>query len=142
MKASRPSALTDRSYRFLEALENFLSSKRSRTKAFTTRMADTFSWTLAFRSSYLRNTWLKMRRVTTMMAPMTTTRKARAMRKVRLSSTLMYMHMAKLKIRDRGERTAMRMTIIKACCTLVMSVVIRVTKPGTLNLSMLEKEKV
>ena len=36
----------------------------------------------------------------------------------------------------------MRMTIIKAFCTLVISVVIRVTRPGTLNLSMLEKEKV
>ena len=31
---------------------------------------------------------------------------------------------------------------MKAFCTLVMSVVIRVTRPGTLNLSMLEKEKV
>ena len=36
----------------------------------------------------------------------------------------------------------MRMIIMKAICTLVMSVVIRVTRPGTLNLSMLEKEKV
>ena len=105
-------------------------------------MADTFSWTLAFRSSYFRNTWLKMRRVTTMMVPMTTTRKPRAMRKVRLSSTLMIMHMTKLNTRVRGERTAMRMIIMKAICTLVMSVVIRVTRPGTLNLSMLEKEKV
>ena len=48
----------------------------------------------------------------------------------------------KLKTRVRGARTATRMTIMKAFCTLVMSVVIRVTRPGTLNLSMLEKEKV
>ena len=52
------------------------------------------------------------------------------------------MHMAKLKISVSGERTATRMTIMKAFCTLVISVVIRVTRPGTLNLSMLEKEKV
>ena len=31
---------------------------------------------------------------------------------------------------------------MKAFCTLVISVVIRVTRPGTLNLSMFEKEKV
>ena len=75
-----------------------------------------------------------------MMVPMTTTRKARAMRKVRLSSKLMYMHMAKLKTKVRGERTAIRMTIIKACCTLVISVVRRVTRLETENLSMFSKE--
>ncbi len=36
----------------------------------------------------------------------------------------------------------MRMSIMNAFCTLVISVVIRVTRPGTLNLSMLENEKV
>ena len=41
-----------------------------------------------------------------------------------------------------GERTAMRMSIMNAFCTLVISVVILVTRPGTLNLSMLENEKV
>ena len=34
------------------------------------------------------------------------------------------------------------MTIMNAIWTLVMSVVMRVTRPGTLNLSMLENEKV
>ena len=50
--------------------------------------------------------------------------------------------MAKLKRKLSGDRTATRITIIKAFWTLVTSVVIRVTKPGTLNLSMLENEKV
>ena len=52
-------------------------------------MAETFSCTLAFSSSYLRNTSSKMRRVTTMMLPSTTTRNTTAMRKVALSLGLM-----------------------------------------------------
>ena len=80
--------------------------------------------------------------VITMIAPITTIRKATAIRKVKLSSRLIYRHMAKLKRKLSGDRTATRITIIKAFWTLVTSVVIRVTKPGTLNLSMLENEKV
>ena len=123
-------------------MENFLFSKSSRTKAFTTRMAETFSWTLAFSSSYLWNTWLKMRMVTVMMIPIAATRKTTAMRNMPLRGGLIHMHMRKLNNRVRGERTATRITIIKAFWMLVTSVVIRVTRPGTLNLSMLEKEKV
>ena len=92
LKASKPSAFTDRSRRTLAARENFSFSWSSRTKAFTTRMAETFSWTLAFRSSYRRNTWVKIRRVTAMMDPSTTTRNTTAMRKVRLSVGLMSRH--------------------------------------------------
>ena len=68
-------------------------------------------------------------------------RKQRAARKMRLSSRLMKKHMAMLVIRVRGARTAMRMIIWKAFCTLVTSVVSRVTSPAVLNLSMLENEK-
>ena len=59
-----------------------------------------------------------------------------------LNLGLMSRHMAKLNIRFRGARTATRIIIMNAFCTLVISVVIRVTSPGTLNLSILEKEKV
>ena len=52
-----------------------------------------FSCTLAFRSSYLRKTSLKIFMVTTMMPPSTATRNTTAMRKVRLSLGLMMMHM-------------------------------------------------
>ena len=54
----------------------------------------------------------------------------------------MIRHIMKLKISVSGARVATRITIINAFCTLVISVVIRVTKLGTLNLSMLEKENV
>lgn len=40
-----------------------------------------------------------------------------------------------------GARTATRISIIKEFCRLVTSVVIRVTRPAVLNLSMLENEK-
>ena len=77
-----------------------------------------------------------------MILPMTITRKTTAIRNMLLKRGLMIIHMAKLKMRFSGARTATRMIIIKAFCTLVISVVIRVTRPGTLNLSILEKEKV
>ena len=47
--------------------------------------------------------------------------------------------MVKAKINTSGERTAMRMSIIKACCTLLMSVVRRVTSEEVENSSMLAK---
>ena len=40
-----------------------------------------------------------------------------------------------------GARTAMRMDIMKAICTLLMSVVRRVTREAVENLSMFSKEK-
>ena len=70
------------------------------------------------------------------------TRNTTAIRNMELKRGLIIMHMAKLKTRFSGARTATRITIINAFCTLVISVVIRVTRPGTLNLSILEKEKV
>ena len=47
--------------------------------------------------------------------------------------------MVKAKTSTSGERTAMRMSIIKACCTLLMSVVRRVTSEELENSSMLAK---
>ena len=83
-----------------------------------------------------------MRRVTTMMMPSTTIRNTTAMRNIELMAGLMSKHMIKLNTRFSGARATTRRIIIKAFCTLVMSVVMRVTRPGTLNLSILEKEKV
>ena len=85
---------------------------------------------------------MKILSVTTIISPSTTMRKITAIRKVGAISGQMYMHIAKLKMRFSGARTAMRVHIMKASCTFVMSVVIRVTRLGTENLSMLEKEKV
>ena len=80
--------------------------------------------------------------VTTIIEPMAIMRNATAIRNIMLSSAFMYMHMAKLNINVSGDLTATLITIMKAICTSVISVVIRVTSPGTLNLSMLENENV
>ena len=49
--------------------------------------------------------------------------------------------MMRANTRVQGARKAMRTTIMKACWTLVTSVVMRVTRPAVENLSILEKEK-
>lgn len=85
---------------------------------------------------------MKIFSVTTMMVPMTAIKNTTAIRNMELKRGLMSRHMIKLKIKFSGARTATRMIIINAFCTLVISVVIRVTRPGTLNLSILEKENV
>ena len=77
-----------------------------------------------------------------MIEPITITRNTTAIRNMALKCGLMIRHIAKLKIRFSGARTATRITIIKAFCTFVISVVIRVTRPGTLNLSIFENENV
>lgn len=77
-----------------------------------------------------------------MIEPITITRNTTAIRNIALRRGLMIRHMAKLNTRFSGARTATRITIINAFCTLVISVVIRVTRPGTLNLSIFENEKV
>ena len=50
-RAMKLSAFTNRRYTLAAALANFSFSYFSRTKAFTTRMAETFSCTLALRAS-------------------------------------------------------------------------------------------
>ena len=57
-------------------------------------MAAMFSCTLAFRSSYLRNTWLKIFSVTAMMDPITTAKNTTAIKNMALSRGLMIRHMA------------------------------------------------
>ena len=47
--------------------------------------------------------------------------------------------MVKAKINTSGARTAIRIIIIKACCTLLISVVRRVTSEELENSSMLAK---
>lgn len=65
-----------------------------------------------------------------------------AKRKIVLSLGLMKKHMHMLRISIMGDRTATLRDIWYAVCMLVTSVVILVTRPAVLNLSMLEKEKV
>ena len=77
-----------------------------------------------------------------MIEPITITRNTTAIRNIALKRGLMIRHIAKLKIRFSGARTATRMIIMYAFCTFVISVVIRVTRPGTLNLSIFENENV
>ena len=61
-------------------------------------------------------------------------------RKIRASLGLMRRVSTQAQISMMGDRTAMRMIIIKAIITLVTSVVSRVMMPLVENLSMLEKE--
>ena len=68
----------------------------------------TFSWTLAFKSSYFSKTWLKMRValdiISTRAAASTTT----ATKKMELSRGLMKKHITMLHSSISGARTAMR----------------------------------
>ena len=76
-----------------------------------------------------------------MMAMSTTASTTMAVRKTALNSALIKKHIAMLKISISGARTAMRRIICQAFCRLVTSVVMRVTRPAVLYLSMFEKEK-
>ena len=61
------------------------------------------------------------------------------MKEVAKAPPIMYAIMME-KISIRGARTAVRMIIIYAICTLLTSVVIRVTREAEENLSMFSKE--
>ena len=61
-------------------------------------------------------------------------------RKIIASRPPMMNPMAKEKTSIRGQRMATRIIIIYAICTFIISVVIRVTKLDTENLSMFSKE--
>ena len=71
----------------------------------------------------------------------TVPRKRMAIRKMEDRLGLMKKHITMLQISMRGARTATRRIICQAFWILVTSVVIRVTSPAVLYLSMLEKEK-
>ena len=126
----------------MAAFENFSLSCSSRTKAFTTRMAEMFSCTEAFRSSYLRKVSLNSFIALRTMRLSTTASTAIAPTKIRLSSRLMTKHITMELMSVIGARTAMRMHIEKAFCRLFTSVVMRVMRPAVENLSMLENENV
>ena len=100
-----------------------------------------FSCTDSFIASYFLNTLLKsgstLNTTKTRMLPSTGT----SARKIHASVVLMVNAMTKENISMMGERTATRMIIINAICTLVTSVVIRVTRLDVENLSMFAKEK-
>ena len=81
-----------------------------------------------------------MRKVGIMMAASTTTRKTTATTNTSDSGPPMTTAMNMANTRCTGARTHMRRIIWKAFCTLVTSVVMRVTRPAVENLSMLEKE--
>ena len=74
-------------------------------------MADTFSCTLALRSSYLRNTSLKIGVACIIMKMSAAASTTIAARKIMLSSALMKKHMIMLQMSISGARTAMRRII-------------------------------
>ena len=76
-----------------------------------------------------------------MMEASTATRKTMATTNTSDRVPLMAEAMRSAKTRCTGARTHMRSIIWKAFCTLVTSVVMRVTRPAVEYLSMLEKEK-
>ena len=142
MRACRLSARTYNLYSVSAARRNFSFSKSSRTNAFTTRIAEMFSCTELFRSSYLVNTCAKSFTVRLMILYSAKPRISRAVRNIMLVLRFMKRHMNMLKIMVNGARTETRRIIWKAFCRLLTSVVMRVMSPDVENLSMLENENV
>ena len=75
-----------------------------------------------------------------MMDASTASRNAMATTKIRASGPPIMQDMNRANTRCTGARTHIRSIIWNAFCTLVTSVVIRVTRPAVENLSMLENE--
>ena len=123
------------------ALSNLDISWSSRTKAFTTRMASTFSCTTPFRASTWRRICLKSFAARVMRTLRNTLRMTIATRKMILSFLWMRKHIARAETMFSGARKEVRSSIWKAFWMLDTSVVIRVTRPAVENLSMSEKEK-
>ena len=140
LKAIMLSALTNSFFRLPAASLNLLFSWSSRTNALTTRIADTFSCTLALSASYLVNTTLNVVMAFIMIIIKANASTAIATRKIVLRSGLITKHIITEIVSISGGRTAIRMIIWNAFCTFVTSVVIRVTRPAVENLSILEKE--
>ena len=122
------------------AVLNFCFSYSSREKPFTTRMPRTFSSIDSFNRSYFLNT---LRKAGMAFLPMARRPKARmgiTTTKTNANLPPMTNAMTVEKIRSSGLLMAMRINIINAICTLVTSVVIRVTREDDENLSMFSKE--
>ena len=103
-------------------------------------MACTFSCTESFSASYLRNTRRKIgvaARITSA-SPMPSS--GMVTRKIMARRPPIAKPIINEKISISGPRMATRMIIMKDICTFTTSVVIRVTRLDTENLSMFSKE--
>ena len=121
---------------------NFIRSRSSRTKDFTTRMPARFSCTTRFSASVF--SWRERKRgpVVTRSTATTTASRGRATRKMLLSRTLIRMEKNRAETSITGARTIRRMDIIRDICKLCTSLVSRVTREAVEKRSMLEKAKV
>ena len=111
-----------------EAALNFFFSKSSRTKDLTTRMPLMSSRTERFMLSYLWNTFSKMGCVFKMTNTSTAASTGTSARNTHEMVTLTVKDMTSEKMSMNGQRIATRMIIMYAICTLVTSVVWRVTR--------------
>lgn len=123
-----------------EAVANLFFSKSSRTNDLTTRMPLMFSRTERFMLSYLWNTRSKMGCVLKMMTTRTEASTGTSARNIHEIVTFTENDMAREKMSISGQRIATRMIIMNAICTLVTSVVWRVTRLDVENRSMLWNE--
>ena len=105
------SVRTKRVQRFSAAFRNFSPSKPSRTKLFTTRMAEMFSCTLALRSSYFRKTFRKSLPAGIMRRGRIMTRHTSAARKMTLIFGLTRTAITAEATIMAGARTAIRVII-------------------------------
>lgn len=103
-------------------------------------MACTFSCTESLRASYLRNTRRKMGVALRITRARPTPSSGIVTRKIMARRPPMAKPMMKEKISISGPRMATRMIIMKDICTFMTSVVIRVTRLETENLSMFSNE--
>ena len=124
-----------------EAAANLLFSYSSRAKPFTTRIPRTFSSTDSLSRSYLRNTARKAGIAFWAISSSPATSTGMTTTKVMASRPPMRQAITIENTNISGARTAMRMAIIKAIWTLVMSVVRRVTREAVEKRSMFSKEK-
>ena len=124
-----------------DAAANFSFSYSSRLKPLTTRIARTFSSMDSFMRSYFlktaRNTGIAFLPI--MIRPKAST--GTITTKLVASAPPMIYAMTTEKMSISGERTAMRISIINDICTLLTSVVMRVTSEEEENLSIFSKEK-
>ena len=123
-----------------DAARNFPFSYPSRTNAFTTRMALTFSCTDSLSLSYFLNTRLKSGMVfrITKISPSAST--GTSITKIHAMRPPIMKAIANAKMSIKGALTAMRMSMLKAKEMLVTSVVSLVTSDDVENLSIFSKE--
>ena len=122
-------------------LRNFSCSWSSRTKDLTTRMAERFSCTTRFTSSVRSWRLLNMGLTCLTIRPMSTSSRGIATRKTLESLRLMDTASTRAEMSITGARTSRRMPIIRDICSMLQSLVRRVTREAVENFSMLRKEK-